>query len=416
MELARLERQRRLTSARPNREASKVTKSLLDSEEIHVGLAMDKSDDLHGENEEKTAKVAFEKEFTELERNAMKSTINNDQYHLEQKSFPIADTLLRGQVMTPTVPRAKFPTAVFEGTDIIEVRSNPTAIQSEENEKFSSTSCSYYFVFRYLLLVPLSTAFRHRLPSRALDIHTADATRYSPNPATRSRQTPPRQRSVFTYVSVLVIAVQWFTQLFSLLFLSTVYFFAVFSSKGFRTISLRNVKIANCSIISLGLLLSVPFLTKYCGYKYYLQGHYWYFDFEKPYTYIYAKVNVALQGICVATVIAADTAIMWKVIQIRSHVTIRNPLSIVSGGQSMRLTYGREARLALNFVMLSACFLIMTVSYNVILGDGMWRDIITKFTLLLNLAKLAIYALETPAIRYEIINLFGCCKRIEVCA
>ncbi|CAJ0588274.1 unnamed protein product [Cylicocyclus nassatus] len=155
---------------------------------------------------------------------------------------------------------------------------------------------------------------------------------------------------------------------------------------------------------------TLPFLTKYCGYKYYLQGHYWYFDFEKPYTYIYAKVNVALQGLCVATVIAADTAIMWKVIQMRSHATARHPLSIVPGAPSIRLTYGREARLALNFVMLSVCFLIMTVSYNVILGDGLWQDIITKFTLLLNLAKLAIYALETPVIRSEIINLIGCCK------
>ncbi|RCN48033.1 hypothetical protein ANCCAN_05859 [Ancylostoma caninum] len=68
---------------------------------------------------------------------------------------------------------------------------------------------------------------------------------------------------------------------------------------------------------------------------------------------------------------------------------------------------GREARLALNFLMLSVCFLVMTICYNVVGGYGMWQDLAMKLSSNLNLSKWAVYALGNPVIRYKILRQFG---------
>ncbi|CAJ0588299.1 unnamed protein product [Cylicocyclus nassatus] len=55
---------------------------------------------------------------------------------------------------------------------------------------------------------------------------------------------------------------------------------------------------ADFGVLLLGLLLTVPFFTDYFGYIYLVNGHYWYFDFNKPYTYLYNSLNLILQVPC----------------------------------------------------------------------------------------------------------------------
>ncbi|CAJ0588273.1 unnamed protein product [Cylicocyclus nassatus] len=61
-----------------------------------------------------------------------------------------------------------------------------------------------------------------------------------------------------------------------------------------------------------------PLYTKYCGYIYIIDGNYWYYDYSKPYTYIYWYLNIALQAICVTIVVSSDSLIVWKIISLRS--------------------------------------------------------------------------------------------------
>ncbi|KAK6055884.1 hypothetical protein COOONC_06611 [Cooperia oncophora] len=97
------------------------------------------------------------------------------------------------------------------------------------------------------------------------------------------------------YFLVMIIYLQWFTQLFVLLVLSVIHSLAVFTPTQFRTFSSGNMKMTNAVIMIVALLLTVPVLTPYCGYYYSTEGHFWGWDLKKPYTYIYVKCNLVLQ-------------------------------------------------------------------------------------------------------------------------
>ncbi|KAK6025957.1 hypothetical protein OSTOST_08127, partial [Ostertagia ostertagi] len=116
-----------------------------------------------------------------------------------------------------------------------------------------------------------------------------------------------------TYISVLIMGCQWFSQLFVLLVLSVIHFIAVFSPALFRTLLPTHIQMINFGIVLISILFTVPLLTPYFGYSYVTQGHYWYYDMSKPYTYIYWTLNLILQVICAVVVVCVDTVIIWKV-------------------------------------------------------------------------------------------------------
>ncbi|ETN78940.1 hypothetical protein NECAME_00312, partial [Necator americanus] len=99
---------------------------------------------------------------------------------------------------------------------------------------------------------------------------------------------------------------------------------------------------------------------------------------------------------------AGQLLCFWRLLRSRNiNVTNRKPY------------IRQEARLAVNFLMLSACFLLMTLCFNVVGGKGMWQDLATKLSFNLNLSKLAIYALGNPIILSRILQLFGINKTIS---
>nr|CDJ81608.1 Protein C15H9.3 [Haemonchus contortus] len=173
------------------------------------------------------------------------------------------------------------------------------------------------------------------------------------------------------YVSVLIMLCQWFSQLFALLVLSVLHFIAVFSPAKFRSILPRHMWITNFFIIVIGILLTVPMFTPYCGFSYVTGSHVWMYDASKPYTYIWRACNFVLQGVCVVVVACVGAVIIWKIRTIRTVVTLRNNTVPSSRANVVLETRGnrekranREKRLALNFVFLSACFLFQTIVYN----------------------------------------------------
>ncbi|VDM67491.1 unnamed protein product [Strongylus vulgaris] len=168
-----------------------------------------------------------------------------------------------------------------------------------------------------------------------------------------------------TYVYVLILCLQWFAQLLFLPLLSIIHFLAIFSPAKFRKASHRHFACANAVVILLALILTAPHFTKYSGYTYLLPGHFWYFDFAKPYSYIYQHLNVTLQIICVVFVVVADTLIIWKICSLRKKHKITLPKR---DGTQKKHQVVKEVRLALNFLVLSVCFLIMTIFYNVNFG------------------------------------------------
>ncbi|VDO24270.1 unnamed protein product [Haemonchus placei] len=125
------------------------------------------------------------------------------------------------------------------------------------------------------------------------------------------------------YLSILILCCQWFTQLFALLVLSVLHFIAVFSPAKFRTLLPRHMQMINLGIVLIGILFTVPLFTPYCGYTYLVQGHFWYFDMSKPYTFMYWSVNLVLQVICAAVVACVDTIIIWRICMIRRVATKR---------------------------------------------------------------------------------------------
>ncbi|KAK6052718.1 hypothetical protein COOONC_09777 [Cooperia oncophora] len=98
-----------------------------------------------------------------------------------------------------------------------------------------------------------------------------------------------------TYLMVVIMFVEWFTQLFVLLILSVIHALAVFTPFQFRTFSSGKMRIVNAVMMVVALSLTVPLFTPYCGYYYYTEGHFWAWDSEKPYHYIYSICNLVLQ-------------------------------------------------------------------------------------------------------------------------
>ncbi|EYB92283.1 hypothetical protein Y032_0195g1459, partial [Ancylostoma ceylanicum] len=67
-----------------------------------------------------------------------------------------------------------------------------------------------------------------------------------------------------------------------------------------------------------------PLFSSCCGYTYLTNGHYWYFDFTKPYTYLYSRINIILQVVCLSVVIPADVLIIYKLYKLqRSEVWVK---------------------------------------------------------------------------------------------
>ncbi|VDM84601.1 unnamed protein product, partial [Strongylus vulgaris] len=122
--------------------------------------------------------------------------------------------------------------------------------------------------------------------------------------------------------------------------------------------------------------VSTPFLTKYCGYDYILESNYWYFNYEKPYTHLYAKINIVCQAVCVVVVVISDSLIVWKIFSLHTSYNKTRVVTISVSDKAperskKEYSYNRkrESRLALNFVLSNVCFLIMTVCFNIVLGE-----------------------------------------------
>uniref|UniRef100_A0A7I4YXX2 G_PROTEIN_RECEP_F1_2 domain-containing protein n=1 Tax=Haemonchus contortus TaxID=6289 RepID=A0A7I4YXX2_HAECO len=174
----------------------------------------------------------------------------------------------------------------------------------------------------------------------------------------------------------------------------------------------------NLLIILTSILLAVPMYTPCCGYSYIVQSHSWFFDMNKPYSHIWWIWNLVLQTICAVVVAAADIAIIWKIRTLRITVTKKHTISSHPTANSVKETrahreqrarsINREIRLAVNFLLLSACFLIMTIAWNLQLRHGIWYDLLIKFTNNLNLSKWAIYTLGNAKIRQGLLALCRC--------
>ncbi|WKY13926.1 hypothetical protein Q1695_004620 [Nippostrongylus brasiliensis] len=213
-------------------------------------------------------------------------------------------------------------------------------------------------------------------------------------------------------ISVLILCVQWFSQLFVLLFLSIFHFIAVFCSSHFRRITSGNIVTVNIVIVAIGISLTVPLYTKYCGFVFNTGGYFWYFDPSKPYNHIYVIFNFALQIACGAVVILADGLIIYKIVRLRASASVgkvSNNQSLVSnrsiGRRKPRIS--KEMRLAINFLLLSAGFLAMTLCYNLLDGNNVFLDFFIKLTSNLNLSKWAIYCLGSESIRRLLFGLFS---------
>ncbi|VDO45669.1 unnamed protein product [Haemonchus placei] len=100
----------------------------------------------------------------------------------------------------------------------------------------------------------------------------------------------------------------------------------IFKTK-FRSILPRHMWITNLSIIVIGILLTVPMFTPYCGFSYVTGSHVWMYDTSKPYTHVWRGCNFVLQIMDVETalymtnfslntiVVVMDAAIMFVAFQ-----------------------------------------------------------------------------------------------------
>ncbi|CAJ0588927.1 unnamed protein product [Cylicocyclus nassatus] len=148
---------------------------------------------------------------------------------------------------------------------------------------------------------------------------------------------------------------------------------------------------------------TTPLFTKYCGFTYLIPGHYWYFDFAKPYTYLYQHFNEILQITCGVFVLVSDMCIICRILRVRS-LSLRKHCK---SGAEKKWKVGREGRIAINFLLMSSCFLVMSVFYNVNLGYGFWQTLLLKISTLLNLSKWAIYVLAYTSISKVIKEMLG---------
>ncbi|CAJ0605882.1 unnamed protein product [Cylicocyclus nassatus] len=145
--------------------------------------------------------------------------------------------------------------------------------------------------------------------------------------------------------------------------------------------------------------IAAPLYTRYCGFAYLVSGHYWYFDFEKPYTYFYKELNQILQIGCGAFVLISDIIIIFKIIRLRAL-----ELHEQSGNGFLKdWKFGTESRIAINFLVMSSCYLFMSAFFNIDMGYGFWHILILKLSTLLNLSKWALYLLANTSI-YKVIG------------
>ncbi|XGW05560.1 hypothetical protein V3C99_016151 [Haemonchus contortus] len=216
------------------------------------------------------------------------------------------------------------------------------------------------------------------------------------------------------YISVLLLHLQWFSQLFALLVLAALHFMAVFTPTKFRTVLPRHMQMTNIFIVLIGILLTVPMFTPYCGFTYLVHSHYWYLDLSKPYSYLYQNLNLALQTMCAVVVACADAVIIWKIRTLRIVAANKHKITVPPTAAAMLETIirkeriNREVRVAINFLFLSVCFLVMTIVYNFPFRKGTWYDFLFKLTSNFNLSKWAIYTLENVKIRQGVLNLCRC--------
>ncbi|KAL6743531.1 hypothetical protein Aduo_016559 [Ancylostoma duodenale] len=158
--------------------------------------------------------------------------------------------------------------------------------------------------------------------------------------------------------------------------------------------------------------VTTPLFSPYCGYTYIVNGHYWYFDFDKPYTFLYSRINIILQVVCLCVVIPADVLIIYKLYKLqRSEVWVK--MSTASANERREsvvkkaLRMNREAQLALNFFIMTLCFLLQTLCFNVIGGNGIWKDAVMKIATNINLSKWAVYLLRNNAVRQKFLQIIG---------
>ncbi|GMR61210.1 hypothetical protein PMAYCL1PPCAC_31405, partial [Pristionchus mayeri] len=107
------------------------------------------------------------------------------------------------------------------------------------------------------------------------------------------------RREVFDSVSITVVlivqCIRWFAQLLALPILSSLHFLSLYKPVRFRKLRLVHGYFFVGLFLSLSILLTIPLLTECCGFKYYVNGAFWAFDFAKPGTALYTQLNIVLQ-------------------------------------------------------------------------------------------------------------------------
>ncbi|GMT02261.1 hypothetical protein PENTCL1PPCAC_24435, partial [Pristionchus entomophagus] len=99
------------------------------------------------------------------------------------------------------------------------------------------------------------------------------------------------------WVTIVLLSqcIRWFAQLLALPMLSGLHFLTLYRPVRFLKLRLVHGYLIVTLFMSLSVLLTVPLLTECCGYKYYINGAYWNYDFDKPGTALYTLLNQILQ-------------------------------------------------------------------------------------------------------------------------
>ncbi|KAK5970662.1 hypothetical protein GCK32_003941 [Trichostrongylus colubriformis] len=174
-----------------------------------------------------------------------------------------------------------------------------------------------------------------------------------------------------TYVNnffVLIMFVQFYTQLFVLLVLSIIHAVAVFYPAKFRAFSSKNVQMIDVIIVVVAVVGSVPIFTVYCDFIYSVNDLTWTLDIKKPCTKIYHGYGLLLQEVRVSN----------------------------------------EVQLAFNFILLSACYLIMAIIFYTNVGALLYGSMY-NVARNLNNAKWSLYVLGNKTIRRKLLSLLPCC-------
>ncbi|CAI4232883.1 unnamed protein product [Auanema sp. JU1783] len=210
--------------------------------------------------------------------------------------------------------------------------------------------------------------------------------------------------SVQYILSVVIQSIAWFAQLVFLPVFSILHFVAIYYPILFRKLSsgIFTAIIGSCYLIT--IILTIPLFTSCCGYKYYPDDRTWFFDFTKPYTFVYRTINNVLQITSLVIMILCDVVIILKLIKIKrfrkSRITVATLSETVNTFPSNKpkpakrpcknTSYSQEANLALRFLILSGCFLLGTASYNFFSREG-FMNYIAIITRNINKAKWIFY-------------------------